>query len=164
MVADLGGGSLELAHIAGGRVHETMTLPLGTLRLQDHRRRLPQWIESQIATVSDHRFTDMPLYAVGGIGRAIATLDNQMKNKKRKYKNYCMNMSDLLTLRKIIHKVRPEKLVREFDIDVIRAQALPDACLLFVHIMKKLRSSELIITSRGLSDGYLFCLIKGYKV
>ena len=37
IVADLGGGSLELVRVAGGRTDSASTLPLGTLRLPDHR-------------------------------------------------------------------------------------------------------------------------------
>jgi len=159
MVADLGGGSLELARIARGRVYETLTFPLGTLRLLGHGRSLPQIIEGHLEGLSLPSYAHLPLYVVGGTARAIATVDSQIKDKSGKFKSYCMSRPDLLAFLKKIHKMQTDKIVREFDISPVRARALPYACLLFTQIMKKLDSSKLIITTRGLRDGYLFSLI-----
>ena len=164
MVADLGGGSLELARIGSGHVYETLTFPMGTLRLLNHGRSLPQMIEEHLEGLSDHSCANLPLYVVGGTARAIATVDSQIKDKSSKFKSYCMSRSDLLAFLKKIQKMQPDKIVREFNISPVRARALPYACLLFTQIMKKLGSSRLIITTRGLRDGYLFSLIKGQKI
>src|ERR1035437_9961177 len=107
IVADLGGGSLELAHITNGRVYETMSFPLGTLRLYGQGRGLPQVINTHMAAVPDHLCDDLPLYAVGGTGRAIAAVHSQMKGKNGKFKSYCMSRPEIMNLRKKLQKMSP---------------------------------------------------------
>lgn len=162
-VADLGGGSLELASIASGRVYGTITLPLGTLRLSDHKRRLQPWIANHLAAVPEKWGRDQPLYAVGGICRTIASVHSQMQDKPGKFKNYTMDQGELLEVGAAMQRMRPEHIVRQFSVDLIRARALPEACLLLAQVMQRIKASELVVTTRGLTDGYLFSLIKRRK-
>lgn len=164
IVADLGGGSLELAAIANGRVSDTITLPLGTLRLANHKRWLQQWIKQYLAAAPDHWAQGLPIYAVGGIARTIASVHSQMHDNSGKIKSYSVERAELLALRTNMLRLRPEQIVREYSVDPIRAQALPQACLLFAQIIQHLDASKLIITTRGLTDGYLFSLMKRRKV
>ena len=79
LVADIGGGSLELIRVAGGRHHEACTLPLGVIRLSDRadgdvgRARL--MASDDISAVE---WLDLvrgkPLYLVGGAFRALARI------------------------------------------------------------------------------------------
>ncbi len=161
VVADLGGGSLELAVVSKGRVHQTLTFPLGTFRLSNHRRGIMKFLEGNLADLPASFCGDLPLYAVGGTGRAIANIHSQMNGKNGKFKTYSMSYSDLMDVRKKMLKIKPELIARKFDVDLIRARAVSDACLLFYDVMRRLGSSKLIITTRGLRDGYLFSLIKG---
>ncbi|MCQ9154492.1 Ppx/GppA family phosphatase [Acidomonas methanolica] len=79
LVADIGGGSLELIRVQGGRYHEACTLKLGVIRLSD-RAEGDQTVAARLARedlagvewLSAMR--GKPLYLVGGAFRAMARL------------------------------------------------------------------------------------------
>ncbi|GBQ67279.1 exopolyphosphatase [Ameyamaea chiangmaiensis NBRC 103196] len=79
LVADIGGGSLELIRMEHGVRHEAISLPLGVIRLNDRSggdlgvaRTL---VEQDLATVGWLKAMEgKPLYLVGGAFRALARL------------------------------------------------------------------------------------------
>ncbi len=156
VVADLGGGSLELARIGGGRVHECMTFPLGTLRLSSPGRRLGALIGEHMEMVPESLGEDEPLYAIGGTSRALLGVFRELSGKN----GPDISRGDLVKLHKRLEKMPLKKISQQFDIDPVRAPALAPACQLFIQVMKRLESSEMIVTSRGLRDGYLFSMVK----
>ncbi len=80
MVADLGGGSLELVALDRGKVGaQAATLPLGVLRLSEASADDPERAEEMIDRSFDRldwldRRHGRALYAVGGAWRAVARL------------------------------------------------------------------------------------------
>src|SRR6201981_2547561 len=79
IVGDLGGGSLELIDVRGNRVHSGVTLPLGSLALQDLSHKSLKRAERIVRNA----LTDIPrlkagrartFYAVGGTWRALARI------------------------------------------------------------------------------------------
>lgn len=76
VVADLGGGSLELVHIDGWTCEHGSSLPLGTLRLPGLRAAAPQKFrreaEQVIAATGSRCQPGEALYLVGGSFRALA--------------------------------------------------------------------------------------------
>jgi exopolyphosphatase/guanosine-5'-triphosphate,3'-diphosphate pyrophosphatase len=79
IAGDLGGGSLELIDIAGDRIGEGVTLPLGGLRLQEMAKDSPA-AAAKIARAELRRATllkegfDRTFYCVGGTWRNLARL------------------------------------------------------------------------------------------
>ncbi|MBV8973063.1 MAG: Ppx/GppA family phosphatase, partial [Sphingomonadaceae bacterium] len=79
VVGDLGGGSLELIRIAGGEVHDRISLPIGALRLDAVRRRGTRALSTYIGTALDKvkwaaKGEGKPFYTVGGSWRALTQL------------------------------------------------------------------------------------------
>ena len=76
LMADLGGGSLELVRLEQGRLAEHLTLPLGVLRLGSLKpgRRTALAAERLEALSWLARVRDEPVYLVGGAWRALARL------------------------------------------------------------------------------------------
>ena len=77
VVGDLGGGSLELIRVAGGEVHERISLPIGSLRLDAVRKRdrraLAPFIKKSLDLVDWAAVgKGLPFYMVGGSWRALA--------------------------------------------------------------------------------------------
>src|SRR6266581_912462 len=75
IVGDLGGGSLELIDVRGNRVHSGVTLPLGSLALQDaaHQslKRAERIVKTDLAGVAHLKAgRGRTFYAVGGTWRA----------------------------------------------------------------------------------------------
>src|SRR5580704_13320306 len=79
IVGDLGGGSLELIDVKGHRVHSGVTLPLGSLALQDlsHKslKRAERIARNELSGVAHLRAgRGRAFYAVGGTWRALARI------------------------------------------------------------------------------------------
>src|SRR3981189_449091 len=79
IVGDLGGGSLELIDVHGNRVHSGVTLPLGSLALQDaaHKslKRAQRTVKTEISGVAQLKAgSGRAFYAVGGTWRALARI------------------------------------------------------------------------------------------
>ena len=78
IVADIGGGSLELVRLEHGTKREAQTLRLGVIRLADRAagelERARQIVEQDLLTVDWLRHGCSTLYLVGGAFRALARL------------------------------------------------------------------------------------------
>ncbi len=79
IVGDLGGGSLELIDVRGNRVRGGVTLPLGSLALQDlsHKslKRAERIVKTELSDVAaDQGGRGRTFYAVGGTWRALARI------------------------------------------------------------------------------------------
>lgn len=77
IAADLGGGSLELVDLDGGRIGKGVSLPLGVLRVDSSasgRKQASKEIRSALRQ-SGLRSDGRPLYLVGGSWRALARID-----------------------------------------------------------------------------------------
>ena len=77
VVADLGGGSLELVQVANGKLGAGLSLPLGVLRvgLNPTRKEIAAAIRKGVrGTALDGSLKAMSLYLVGGSFRALARL------------------------------------------------------------------------------------------
>src|SRR3954467_5848267 len=79
IVGDLGGGSLELIDVRGNRVSRGVTLPLGSLALQDtsHKslKRAERIVKSELTEITQLKAgRGRCFYAVGGTWRALARI------------------------------------------------------------------------------------------
>lgn len=160
VVADLGGGSLELVSIDDDADHHGQSLPIGTLRLGALRAKGPASFKRAVHRVlasagwaAEH---PGPLYMVGGTWRAFA-----------KYAMLRLGhpLSDPHGLRLPVEEADriAKKLVRA-DLDELRATgrvsglralALPDAASLLRVMISELAPSELVFSAWGLREGLL---------
>src|SRR6195952_160494 len=79
IVGDLGGGSLELIDVHGNRVRSGVTLPLGSLALQDladkSLKRAERIVRTELTDVAQLKAgRGRSFYAVGGTWRALARI------------------------------------------------------------------------------------------
>src|SRR6476620_11371488 len=79
IVGDLGGGSLELIDVHRSRVHSGVTLPLGSLALQDlsdkSLKRAERIVKTELSDVAQLKAgRGRTFYAVGGTWRALARI------------------------------------------------------------------------------------------
>ena len=78
LVADLGGGSLDMVTVKGGKTGEALTLPFGPLRLMDQAKGDPDKARDMVDKGLKEYFRPVgapALYAVGGIWRSFARVD-----------------------------------------------------------------------------------------
>ncbi len=161
IVGDLGGGSLELARVRDGAVHETISLPLGVLRLPQIRAKGPAALERQVkkmlAKADPGIEPGLPFYMVGGSWRSLARFDMQLTQFPLPVVHqYAMDASRAEQLTRIVSHVGRARLKEIPAMTGSRIPTLPDAAALLSVIVRQLKSSELIVSAYGLREGLLF--------
>jgi exopolyphosphatase/guanosine-5'-triphosphate,3'-diphosphate pyrophosphatase len=155
VVADLGGGSLELARIAYGGVHECVSFPLGVLRIAairaEGRGRLRKTVRKALAPLDwTRQVAGQELFLVGGAWRALAKIEARLgkhdpaasfaPEEARRLKIYAKRMG-------------PEWLATVPGISAARAVQLEHAAALLVALVGELAPSSITVTRAGLREG-----------
>jgi exopolyphosphatase / guanosine-5'-triphosphate,3'-diphosphate pyrophosphatase len=161
VVGDLGGGSLELARVRDGAVHETISLPLGVLRLPPIRAKGPAVLERQVKKMLEKAGwvvePGVPFYLVGGSWRALARFDMQLTHFPLPVVHqYAMPASRAEQLTRIVSHVGRARLKDIPAMTGSRVPTLPNAAALLSVVVRQLKSSQLIVSAYGLREGLLF--------
>ncbi|WP_165853547.1 Ppx/GppA family phosphatase [Aurantiacibacter aquimixticola] len=165
VVADLGGGSLELAAIADGACHEGVSLPLGTLRLpalmNEGDEAFRNAVEGHLAKAQWAAEQDGPLYLVGGTWRALASFAMH----KAEYpisdpQAFCLTPEEADRIAARLTDADPDTLTDISDISSSRAAGLPHAAAMLRIMLARFEPSALVISAWGLREGLLFDRLK----
>lgn len=163
IVGDLGGGSLELVDVEGGRIGRHDTLPVGPLRLMDH--------EIGAASVAARETVDRalgdidwladgagrPIFAVGGAWRALARLHMaQVDYPLRVLHHYRMSAADADELCALVVRMGRQSLRRVATVSRNRLDALPWAALVLQRLLRSTGAASVVFSANGLREGVLF--------
>jgi len=161
VVCDIGGSSMELAELRGGKVGTRGTSALGPLKLRDipgGKKALDRYIADEVTKLTEPMPPSPPrLYLVGGSWRAIARLDME----RRGYP---------LT---VLHEYRMDTAsltatvawIAENDLDALRARTgtsaermslVPLASQVLEKLVAQLTPREIAISSYGIREGLLY--------
>ena len=160
VVADLGGGSLELISVEGEQSHQGVSLPLGTLRLGALRKRgsgeFKRTVHAALAAEGWASAHPGPLYMVGGTWRAFA----QYAMLRLGYPLHDphgleMPVEQADHLAGKVMRADPAKLKEEAGLATMRAASLPDAAALLRCMLAELQPTALVFSSWGLREGLL---------
>lgn len=160
VAADLGGASLELSRIGGGRVHEGVTLPLGPFALTgpdgfdpDRTRRL---IETHLKSVRAE-FQGGTLHAVGGAWRSLAQMHMVMTDHPLKIVHqYAMTAEQARETAALVARQSPASLARTPGVSRRRADTLPQAAQVLEGLLEQCGFQEVVFSAWGLREGLLF--------
>ncbi len=160
IVGDLGGGSLELAELAGGAVRRRVSLPLGVLRIAGMDAKSPRGLlrklcrelkKAELGADAENR----PFYMIGGSWRALARLDLELTDHPLP-----------ITHQHGMAPGRPAQLQRRIGSMLRRdsklgdaggrAPTLPHANLLLRAVVETLKPSRLVASAYGIREGLLF--------
>ena len=158
VVADLGGGSLELVAVANGSCGEGATFPLGTLRLPalreggDFERKVEEMLRK-----SRWARGRGPLYMVGGTWRAFAVyamraVDHPLTDPH----GMTLGFEKAARLAERVARAKPTDLAQQRGISKMRAEKLPDAASLLRVLLSELEPQALVFSSWGLREGLYF--------
>ncbi|AQS87110.1 Ppx/GppA family phosphatase [Neoasaia chiangmaiensis] len=160
LVADIGGGSLELIRIAEGRHQDACTTPLGVIRLSDRAdasigraRDLARQDLTAVAWLEGIR--GKPLYLVGGAFRALARL--QIARTQ-----YPLNIVHLFTMtapqaREMVAwllKSGKKTLEKLPGVPKKRLDDVPFAATVLEQLMLVAQPSEVVFSVDGLREGW----------
>lgn len=161
MVADLGGGSLELVAIGQGRAASGVSLPLGSLRLPelagptyaDSVRRLGKVLRDP-GPAQPQRGS---LYLVGGSWRALAVqVLHQRRSVLTDPHGLELARKDARRLARKIAGMTPEALRRNPRLSAGRAETLPLTGPLLDALLDRLKPDRVVFSSWGLREGLLY--------
>ncbi|MGB3797871.1 MAG: Ppx/GppA family phosphatase [Alteraurantiacibacter sp.] len=161
VVADLGGGSLELVGIEGGACHDGVSLPLGTLRLPalrgDGEAAFAKAVKKQLQEAKFAKGQEGPLYLVGGTWRALANYAMHRSSYPiQDPQAFCISPQDAAKVARKLAKADPEELSSISGISSNRASGLPDAAAMLQVMLREFVPQQLVISAWGLREGVLF--------
>jgi len=157
VVADLGGGSLELIHIDGVQSDNGTSLPFGTLRLPALRAGGPAKFARRIRKALDLAHwrcpPGEPLYLVGGSHRALARF--AMREQGWPLDDpHGFELSPEAALH-VCRSIQHGRVLPMNDIPASRMAGLPDAAALLSVLLRELKPARLVFSSWGLREGLL---------
>ncbi|MBW0144991.1 Ppx/GppA phosphatase family protein [Sphingomicrobium clamense] len=160
VVADLGGGSLELAGVARGAVGEGVSMPLGVLKVgpEPDREKLLADIEAGIAGTRLHSAAKgNTLYLVGGSFRALAQLEMELIEHPLPIAHeYRLHADQLGPLGDYV-EVSKKREIKEYDrVSNQRIPHLPAAIAILETLIEVLEPKKVIVSAYGLREGLLY--------
>ncbi|MDU8913232.1 Ppx/GppA family phosphatase [Aestuariicoccus sp. MJ-SS9] len=161
LVCDIGGSSMELAEISGGRVGKRMTSALGPLKLKD----LPggrKGRERHIKTVMQDLAASMGaqrdrLFLVGGSWRAIARVDMERRGYPlHVLHEYRMTAKSVAATVEFIRNSDLEELRAACSISNARMSLVPYAAEVLKRLVQTFKPKDIAISSYGIREGLLY--------
>ena len=161
VVADLGGGSLELVSVEDGQCHQGVSLPFGTLRLESLRKKgsrsFKGFVHKSFASVGWAVAHPGPLYLVGGTWRAFARATMRiMGSPLTDSHGFELGPAEADRMAKKLMRTDPATLKAAGGLSTMRAAALPDAAALLRVMLAELQPSGLVFSAWGLREGLLY--------
>ncbi|MGX7742893.1 exopolyphosphatase [Rhodopseudomonas parapalustris] len=163
IVGDLGGGSLELIEVRGSAVRKGVTLPLGSLALQDasqkslkRAERIAQQLLSESGPLKTGRGRNF--YAVGGTWRALARIHIiQSGYSLQVMHGYSIPAAEALRFAKRLRVLAAANQLA--DIEVIadaRRPLLAYAALVLEYVIRIAKPKMIVFSTYGVREGLLY--------
>jgi exopolyphosphatase/guanosine-5'-triphosphate,3'-diphosphate pyrophosphatase len=160
IVADLGGGSLELIGVARGGAGEGISLPLGVLRVGEEPDRADMAKVIRAGLKGTHlkdAARGHSLYLVGGSFRALALLDlKTLGHPLPIVHQHRISQSRLADLRAILATLGEDEVKRLTGISASRVPTLPAVVTLLEAMLGELGPRRIIVSAFGLREGLLY--------
>ncbi|MEM9968973.1 MAG: Ppx/GppA family phosphatase [Pseudomonadota bacterium] len=161
LVCDIGGSSMELAEIAGGRVGRRVSAQLGPLKLRDLKGGLKgrelyikETVQALKARLGPQRDR---LFLVGGSWRAIAKIDMYRRGYPlRVLHEYRMDAKAVRATRDLIKKSDHDALRLASDVSANRMPLVPLAMEVLIRLVKTFKPKDIAISSYGIREGMLY--------
>src|SRR5262245_50822093 len=161
LVADLGGGSLDMVKVKEGKISAAATLPFGPLRLMDLSGGSLNKARSAVEKGLDklefaNSLKGRALYAVGGIWRALAHVDmEQQSYPLRVLHHYVIPAKRAVQLCRVVAGLSRKSLEKMHAVPKRRAEALPYGALVMEEMIHALGLKEVVVSAYGLREGVL---------
>lgn len=173
VVADLGGGSLELVPVGDGAVGDGCSLPAGTLRLpgigggdrSKLRDRLKKMVAKDAPSMNASKDGAGDLYLVGGTWRALAAFArDELGFPLTDPHGFTMSRERAADLIKTLSKTDIERIKASPRVSSFRAEYLPDAVQLLHVLLKQYDPARIVISAWGLREGLMMRQLDKYQL
>ncbi|MEY8831392.1 Ppx/GppA family phosphatase [Sedimentitalea sp. XS_ASV28] len=161
LVCDIGGSSMELAEISGGRVGKRVTSALGPLKLasvKGGRAGRKAHIRDVMGQLADTMGPQPDrLFLVGGSWRAIARIDMLRRDYPlHVLHEYRMRPKDVRATVKFIEKNDPDWLRSNANVSSARMALVPMAADVLARLVNTFKPKDIAVSSYGIREGLLY--------
>ena len=163
IVGDLGGGSLELIDVHGNRVRRGVTLPLGSLALQDASqkslKRAERIVKADLDGVAQLKAgRGRTFYAVGGTWRALARIHIiQSGYPLRVMHGYSIPAAAALDFAQRLRRLAAADMLADIEaIADARRPLLTYAALVLEYIIRVAQPKTIVFSTFGVREGLLY--------
>jgi exopolyphosphatase / guanosine-5'-triphosphate,3'-diphosphate pyrophosphatase len=163
IVGDLGGGSLELIDVKGSRVRSGVTLPLGSLALQDlsHKslKRAERIVKNELLGVAQLKAgRGRTFYAVGGTWRALARIHIIQSGYPLKVMHgYSIPAADALDFAQRLRRLVATNMLANIEaVADARRPLLTYAALVLEYIIRVAQPKTIVFSTFGVREGLLY--------
>jgi exopolyphosphatase/guanosine-5'-triphosphate,3'-diphosphate pyrophosphatase len=165
LLADIGGGSLELVRLDAGRFGTALTLPLGVIRLTEQSggdpstaRLIAEGAFRSIGWLNEIAGRD--LYLVGGAWRALARIDMARTDYAlRMVHHYTVGRDEARELCTRILGASSRELAQMAGISRRRVEDLPFAAVVLRRLIRMSGARRVVFSASGLREGWLMRLV-----
>jgi exopolyphosphatase/guanosine-5'-triphosphate,3'-diphosphate pyrophosphatase len=160
LVCDMGGASMELAHLSGGEIEACGTSPLGPLQLADiaDAAKREKAIKKGVKALRKAVPGDAPrLFLVGGSWRAIARLDMERTGYPLKVLHgYEPPIPQLLETLGWIREQDQAQMSAMTGTSTQRLSLIPLASLVLAELIRRIEPGRIAVSAYGLREGLLY--------
>ncbi|HSV28307.1 MAG TPA: Ppx/GppA family phosphatase [Candidatus Omnitrophota bacterium] len=162
IVADLGGGSLELVDVAGGEFGQHITMPLGLQRLTeasgDDRGKAAAIIDKHLKKLSwIKQGKGRNVYAVGGAWRSIARICiNQTHHPLTVLDNFSLETREAIRIIDLVATQSKKSLEKVPGVSKKRVAGLPMAALILEKVVQAIQPERLVFSIYGMREGQFY--------
>lgn len=156
LVADFGGGSLEIAKITRGKISSGVSFPFGAYRVLPLGNAAYAHIYNHLKTNYKNTATKKNLYIIGGSWRALLqAYFIQTKQKNARLQGFTIHKQDMLNFCKTIENWSPSKIAKIFHLEMHRAHLLPISSVVLRATIEAMNVETIIVSTAGIRDGII---------
>ncbi len=165
ILADIGGGSLELVRLDAGRAGAAATLPLGVIRLAERAEgdatRARALAEAELAKIPWlAEGTGRDLYVVGGAWRALARIHiAQTRYPLNMVHHYTIGRDEARDLAGVIAGAGRRALERMAGAPRRRIDDLPYAAIVLRRLLRASAARRVVFSANGLREGWFMAQV-----
>ena len=166
IVGDLGGGSLELIDVRGHQVRGGVTLPLGSLALQDlsHKslKRAERIVKNELEEIPRLKAgRNRTFYAVGGTWRALARIHIVQSGYPLKVMHgYSITAADALDFVQRLRRLAAANMLDNIEaVADARRPLLTYAALVLEYIIRVAKPKNITFSTFGVREGLLYSML-----
>jgi len=160
ILADIGGGSLEVVHLRGGEVCAAQTLPLGVIRLSDRAagdvvraRAIAEEAMESVPWLAEGAGRD--LYLVGGAWRALARIHMEQTGYPLTIvHHYTVGKEEARDLAGVIGSASRRALERLPGVSRRRVDDMPFAAVVLRRLLRATGARRVVFSANGLREGW----------
>lgn len=167
IIADLGGGSLELAALRGGKIRKIDSLPLGTMRLQAKASGELEKMSAILAKTLDNlswigAYQGKTLYPIGGAWRAFARLIMRETDYPLEIiHGYSVPIALATETATTLTGLSKRSLSRLDSVVRQRRSSIPLAGLMLRELINRFGPADIRFSAVGVREGYVYDRMPG---